>query len=48
VNAALVPGLALAATIAGPSPESVDIQNLLWFVVWGGAIAAALAFFSLR
>jgi hypothetical protein len=48
VNAALVPGLALAATIAGPSFESRDIQNLFWFVVWGGAIAAALGFFALR
>ncbi len=48
VNAALVPGLALAATIAGSSPETADIENLFWFVVWGGAIAAGLAFSSLR
>jgi hypothetical protein len=48
VNAALVPGLALAATLAGDSPEAADIQNLFWFVVFGGAIAAGLAFFALR
>jgi hypothetical protein len=48
VNAALVPGLALVATLAGPSPKTVDVQNLFWFVVWGGAIAAWLAFFALR
>lgn len=48
VNAALVPGLALAATISGASFESRDVQNLFWFVVWGGAIAACLAFFALR
>ena len=48
VNAALVPGLALVATVAGSSPEAADIKNLFWFVVWGGAIAAGLAFCSLR
>lgn len=48
VNAALVPGLALVATLVGPSPKTVDVQNLFWFVVWGGAIAAWLAFFALR
>jgi hypothetical protein len=48
VNAALVPGLALVATLAGPSGKTVDVQNVFWFVVWGGAIAAGLGFFALR
>jgi hypothetical protein len=48
VNAAFVPGLALVATLAGPSPKTVDVESLFWFVVWGGAIAACLAFFALR
>jgi hypothetical protein len=47
VNAALVPGLALVATLAG-SLNTVDVGNLFWFVVWGGAIAAWLGFFALR
>jgi hypothetical protein len=41
-------GLALVATVAGPLPRTVDVENLFWFVVWGGAIAACLAFFALR